>query len=314
MRRTINRQKSNLRIVAIVCADVHLSHTAPIARSAEPDWYVAMERPLTEIKELMVSLGCKDCICAGDLFDRWDSPPELINWAMCTLPKKFISIPGQHDLPLHQSDDLWKSAFKTLDLSGAIDHLSKGFLKPSLGCLCVDGFGWKEKLQKFKQSTIGIAIVHKYIWTDDVKRGGKLRNSEHVVRIAKQLQGYTTAFFGDNHSPFDYTDDKITIVNCGSLMARTTAQRNYKPAVYVLYEDGTYAPHFLDISQDKWTDEKIVQKEIEAVSGLKELTEDYRKLSQQHLSFLDALQEVLKDPKVSEDAKGVILATIERVK
>ena len=45
------------KVLAILCSDIHLSHNAPVARSAEPDWYIAMKRPLDEIADLAKANG-----------------------------------------------------------------------------------------------------------------------------------------------------------------------------------------------------------------------------------------------------------------
>ena len=37
------------KVIAILSADWHLSHHPPVWRSAEPDWYAAMQRPLEEV-------------------------------------------------------------------------------------------------------------------------------------------------------------------------------------------------------------------------------------------------------------------------
>ena len=40
------------KVIAILCSDLHLSHVAPVARSAENNWYAAMARALQELREL----------------------------------------------------------------------------------------------------------------------------------------------------------------------------------------------------------------------------------------------------------------------
>ena len=73
------------RVIAILCADVHLSLNPPVWRSNEPDWFAAMKRPLDEIKELQKKNHDCPVFCAGDIFHKWDSPAELINWAIDNL-------------------------------------------------------------------------------------------------------------------------------------------------------------------------------------------------------------------------------------
>ena len=109
------------KIVAIVCADIHLSSKAPVWRSNEPDWFAAMLKPLKQLVQLQAELECPVLI-AGDIFDRWNASPELINFAMKYLPiVDTYAIPGQHDLPLHNYEDMEKSAYGVLKRAGTID-------------------------------------------------------------------------------------------------------------------------------------------------------------------------------------------------
>jgi len=108
-------------VIAILCSDIHLCHTPPVARSAEPDWYVAMERQLDELRAVAEQHGAP-IVCAGDIFDRWNSPPELINFAIQSSPKMH-SIPGQHDLPHHRYEDMQRSAYWTLVAAGVLTDL-----------------------------------------------------------------------------------------------------------------------------------------------------------------------------------------------
>src|SRR5262245_60331644 len=97
--------------VAIVASDLHLSHKAPSAR-AEKDWYEVMTEHLTELNQLKYKLKVT-VLYAGDIFDTWDSPAELINFALLYLPRGY-AIAGQHDLPHHQMSSIEKSALFTL--------------------------------------------------------------------------------------------------------------------------------------------------------------------------------------------------------
>ena len=39
-------KKKSPQVLAILCSDLHLQMKPPVARSAEPDWFAAMRRPL----------------------------------------------------------------------------------------------------------------------------------------------------------------------------------------------------------------------------------------------------------------------------
>jgi hypothetical protein len=59
--------KKTDKVIAILCADLHLSHKPPIARSNEPCWYTAMKRQLNELSNLSQKWEAP-VLCAGDVF------------------------------------------------------------------------------------------------------------------------------------------------------------------------------------------------------------------------------------------------------
>lgn len=50
---------------------------------------------------------------------------------------------------------------------------------------------------------------------------------------------------------------KQVLVNCGSIIRDTAAQIDYKPRVYIVYNDLSIEPYYLDISKDKITDKHV---------------------------------------------------------
>ena len=60
------------KVIAILTADIHLSHKPPVWRSNEPDWYAAMRRPLYELQDLQQKYECP-ILAAGDMCNKWNS-------------------------------------------------------------------------------------------------------------------------------------------------------------------------------------------------------------------------------------------------
>src|SRR5688572_18895632 len=95
--------------IAILCADLHLTLRPPLCR-ADKNWMLTQRDYLLQIRKLQEPAHLKNhleatakipVICAGDIFDRWNPPPELVNFALRFLPNGMICVPGQHDLPNH---------------------------------------------------------------------------------------------------------------------------------------------------------------------------------------------------------------------
>jgi DNA repair exonuclease SbcCD nuclease subunit len=111
--------------VACCVADLHLSERVPAARGESPaEWLETQANYLRQIDDIARSLGVPVLI-AGDVFDRWNAPAELINFAIDHMPTGVLSVPGNHDLPNHDLDQIERSAYWTLVRAGALSYLDE---------------------------------------------------------------------------------------------------------------------------------------------------------------------------------------------
>lgn len=279
--------------IACLCSDIHLSHKAPIARSVEPDWYAAQERSINQLKKVANGLPI---ICAGDLFDRWNSPPELISWAIDTLPHMHC-IPGQHDLPHHGYDAIKKSAYWVLVQAGTITNLdphSCGIPIDDNGSAWTFAFPWGFEVigvEKEQQSSVKIAVIHAYAWHRHKHPHADSNQSSDAW--AKKLEGYDAAVFGDNHAHWISDDNRI--INTGTLMRRKQDERDYTPHVGILYDDGYIDAIPLDCSEDKFIDVAPLRDAFESDGRIEEFLEHLRGLSAEGISFEQAVDMSLVD-------------------
>jgi len=300
------------KVIAIFLADIHLSHNPPIWRSAEPNWYAAMKRPLDEVKVLQEKYYCP-VICAGDIFDRWNSPPEVINFAIQNLPDNMYAIPGQHDLPLHNYKDIERSAYWTLVEAKKIENIPNGsFMHRGDAGLTIYGFPYgTEIIPTNNQSKfLDIAVIHEYIWSKTFGYPNAPKEDYLSQKHLAKLSGYDVAVFGDNHIGFSgikvNSKQKIEIFNCGTLMRRKSDEVDYKPQVGLLLTDGSVVPHFLDISQDKYLDIQSTEV-IEASLNIKEFIQELEKLGETDLDFSDAMKQYLKKNKIKIEICNIII-------
>jgi DNA repair exonuclease SbcCD nuclease subunit len=293
--RNIRGRQMKRKIVAIACSDIHLSHNAPAARSAETDWYEAMSRPLWEIGVLAAKHEVP-VICTGDIFDRWNSPIQLVNWAVDNLPP-MTAIPGQHDLPYHSIEEIHKSAYYNLVQA----KLVRGFASVMCGTDFAHSNGVMYHLFPWGKDVIpcpttdngylNVAVIHSYIWTGDCKYIGAPKEANKLAWM-ERLKGYDVALFGDNHKGFIAKAGDCTVVNCGTLMARRSDERDYKPFVVLLYSDGEVERHYLDISEDKWIEEDSVVSSHDIEGRLSEFLDELEELDDDNLDFRAALNRV----------------------
>lgn len=297
-------------VVAICCSDIHLSLKAPLARSGEPDWLEAQGRPMSQLHDLVDEYDVP-IFCAGDIFDRWNSPPELINWAIVTLPKMY-AIPGQHDLPLHNMSHIKKSAYWTLVEAGILEPLSGRKIISGSKIIAVHAFPWGFPIQPPEENhpdTITMAVIHRYVW----KKGHSYPTAPEENRLGafrKELKGYDVAIFGDNHKGFLARAGKTTVFNCGGFMRRKSDEIDYKPQVGLLYDDGSIEPHYLDCSADIIT-ETASAKTVEDDMELKDFLEELTRLQDSSLDFEDAMKEALEKKKPKPAVKKLILEAME---
>jgi hypothetical protein len=225
--------KNNRDVIALFVADLHLSLTPPPFRSAEPDWIKAQQRPLDELRALQLKHDCP-VFYEGDIFDRWNSVPELINWAIAHLPHGY-AIPGQHDLPEHDLEQIERSAYWTLVKANVIHNMQQGdpghdiFIHNKEVVFHPFPFGVKIKKPK-SSSHFSIALIHEYNWVSfhvyDNKGTTTELQSQHVNSSRKEFKGYDLVVSGDNHSPFNVQIGKTQFWNCGTFMRRKSDERD----------------------------------------------------------------------------------------
>ncbi len=239
--------------VAIACSDIHLSETAPWARSGEKDWYAAMEKPLAELRGLSKRLNVP-VLCAGDIFDKWKASPELINFALDALPAGMYCIPGQHDLPLHNIFDLHKSALWTLVKVKKVKLVPKETrYVMGLGYhpdMLLYGYSWGVPVTRPAPSKLlRIALVHAY-----ESEPGKEHPGAKPSNFKKTYAGFDTVIIGDNHVPVDARFNGTTIFGCGGFMRRKTDDK-HRPRVGIIMQDGSVQPHYLDTTGESFNTE-----------------------------------------------------------
>lgn len=307
------RKFTKVNVIAILAADFHLQHSAPIARSAEPDWYGAMLRPLLELQQL-VNRYDAPLVVAGDIFDKPNPPPELIHFAMEWMPTMF-AVPGQHDLMYHRYEDLNKTAYGVLVKAKGLWNLPPGEPENLNGEWAAVGFPWKHKIKKKPKDWEGgkaVCVAHQYIF--DTGKNSFPGAKGHYTQIP-HLNTYDVCVFGDNHKPFSCTLGKDTkIFNCGSLMCRHTDERDHSPRVGLLREDGTIESHYLDTSADKWLSENDMVKKVAEMVNLPELVDEFKKLAGKATDFLMELQRVMREEGLGEDVKEVLVRAIQKAK
>lgn len=294
-------------VLAILCSDIHLSHTPPLARSAEPDWYAAMSRQLIELDALAGRCECP-IVYAGDIFDRWNAPPELINFALEYLPQGY-AVPGQHDLPLHNPNDISKSAYWTLVTTNSLCNLRAGKTRKVADGFYLTGFPWGSLLESTEPPRFGffrLAVVHKYCWLP--RHNPAQKDAGFAPAIKQHLNGFDAIVVGDNHSGFISGN----LINCGTFFRRRIDERNYRPMIGLLLASGKIVPYYMDVSQDKFIEQVDESMKVLRYSGFSEFVTELERLESDGLDFVDALKQAMKIT-LNEEGRKLILEALEEV-
>lgn len=269
-----------------------------------------MKRPLLELKALSEYFQCPN-IVAGDVFDKWNSSAELINFALKTMPE-IHAIPGQHDLPLHNYDDIRKSAYWTLVEAGKIKNLFPGKLYRK-GDLLIQGFPWNYEITPIEDTSdlITLAVIHSYCWKGKCKYPGA-DDKEKIGAYKKQLAGFDCAVFGDNHIGFSGICGDCEVINTGSLMRQKSDQREYKPRVGLLLRTGEIEEYYLGISHDAFQKKQDLGFLAEDEVDMEELIKELEQLGDASLNFKQSIETYCKKNKVSKNTKKVLLSVLDR--
>lgn len=289
--------------VAVAVADLHLSLTAPACR-ADKDWLAVQAGYLQQLKDLAQDLPI---LCAGDLFDRWNTPPELLHFALEYLPDGMICVPGQHDLPNHRMEDLHRCGYGVLAKAGKIRDITGGMPYVTEEGIYVQGFGWGQEISGTKsgwEDTIRIALIHRYCWTEGREFPGAPAEA-HLNALPPAIRSYSLAVFGDNHKSFVKYNKKFTVVNCGGFIRRKSDEIPYHPCVSVLYNDGSVRQQPLDIANDQFYEDAKQREESEL--DLQGFLNSLEGLGEHGLNFKEAVENHLRREGLRKSVHQIIL-------
>ena len=218
---------SNKFADAILVSDIHLTDVTPVART--DDYMQAQKNKLTFLSELSAKNGNCPILSSGDVFDYWKGTPLLCSMAYEYLPRPFITIPGQHDLPGHSLEQYHRSALSLLESVDPqeIVVLTEG--QHSTGNLYIIGraFGTLDDLaveELPKTNKRKILLLHELTW--EGQRPAWDKNGWSAAELMKKFGGYFDLIVtGDNHKGFVYrSGDNKLLINPGSMLRKTIDQ------------------------------------------------------------------------------------------
>lgn len=296
------------KIIGIFCSDLHLTSTPPLFRSEEDNWLEIQAYYLRQIRNVLDTNDKPPLFIAGDIFDKYNPNPELINFTLRELPECF-AIPGQHDLPFHSYNDINKSGFQTLIESGKITNVSNEIL--DFGEFVVYGFPYGQKIdnENISKNKFNISLAHQYIWQNEASHA-KANIMSNIINFGDQLKGFNLAVFGDNHIAFDNYVGTCRVCNCGGFIIRKSDEIDYKPSVNLLNENFELERFYLDCSKDKYI--KINSKEANSDNiQMLELLNELKELDNVSFDYVEQLEIIMNKQNTPQEIKDILLQSIE---
>lgn len=293
--------------IAVLVSDLHLTLKQPACR-ADKDWRAVQIAYLSQLEAI-----ADECpiICAGDIFDRWNASPELINFALEYLPDGMICVPGQHDLPNHSIGEMGRSGYGVLKWAGKIIDISDRCWNTR--AIFALGAGWNQTVKSWvsytmHQAALKVAVIHRYCWIKGSSYPGAPETS-NASSFKKELEGYNVAIFGDNHQKFITKVGNCTVVNCGGFIRRKSDEIDYRPAVGVLHSDGSVKPKLLDTSIDRF--HSHVKKRESTPFDMRHLIEEMKRLGEEGINFREAVLHHLDANEIDKATRQIILKAME---
>lgn len=253
---------------AILTSDWHIRETTPECRL--DNFEQTMWEKIDFVAKLQKQFRCP-VLHAGDLFDHWKPSPYLISKTIERLPKQFITVYGNHDLPQHSMQLYDKSGVYTVAKGQGLEILPFGY--------------WNDTPEKDKYLPIKTKKV--YIWHKYVFKNKNIHiKGDFAHKLLKQYPQYDLILTGDNHTPFVEEYENRLLVNPGSLTRQTAAQIDFKPRVYLWYaKQNKVTPIYIPIKQGVITRQhlekeqqrdKRIDKFINSLDGSFETSIDFK--------------------------------------
>jgi hypothetical protein len=291
------------RPVAFFTADWHLREDQPEAWTGA-DYWTEQEKAV----DFCVDLAHKfrvPLVVAGDIFHHWRPSPRLLAWTLKKLAPPtdlFIAIPGQHDLPAHDLNEIHRSG------AGVLSEVLNVNYIPARDDL-FQLVPWGCDIPKSPEPHV-IVICHTMTYKGKPPFPGAPPEGEADRFICKH-KGWRLIVAGDNHQSFVVENPPHgTLLSPGSLMRMTAAQISHKPAVWLLTDADELYPFYIP-----QVDGAITRDHLDRVAEHDERMDAFvKRISdgmEVGLSFEDNLKRFIAANRLGKDVQREIWAAVK---
>lgn len=207
----------------IATADLHITDQIPNKRTKDyPEILLGKLEQILEITKKHTHSNL--LLVAGDFFDSPTVSYDITREVIKILKKhnvKIVVVPGQHDIRYHQSG-LKNTPLGILVESDLIKIHDQ--IDPGIACS-----GWNEE----PKVETPILLTHRMV----INKEKIFFDQQDFISAKDLLKKYPWAkiiISGDNHTPHLVKYKGRVQLNCGSIVRKTKAQIDYKPAVWAI--------------------------------------------------------------------------------
>ena len=181
---------------------------------------------------------------SGDLFDHWKTSPKLLNKTIEEMPEFVYTVIGNHDMPEHNPDLIYKSGIETLFLTDSLSHFEKitAFDDEYTG-----DWGQKNPISSINWQKRKIIISHEMAYQGEPPYPGAEGDCPSIFR---KYKGVDLIITGHNHKTFTARIGNQLLINPGSLTRHDADQVNHQPCVFLWNaEKNDYKIHYLKVKE-----------------------------------------------------------------
>lgn len=207
-----------------VLSDLHLQYENPIARN--DNYFETAIRKLEYVRKV---IGPDTLlIIAGDIFDV-GKPRNILKMhgPVSKVLQGTKTIYGNHDISFHQASYLPETAYASIDRV-LNTHLSKVTEYRDIE-IHPFNFGLEIEHKESKYGLPMVAVSHQFVYQDKQP----FDKGVSGIYLLTEYPEYDIIITGDNHQHFIIEYDGRVLINNGSLMRMTSAQKDYQPVVTV---------------------------------------------------------------------------------
>jgi len=288
----------------IASGDWHLMDKTPVCR-IDDSFQTTMWNKVKFITDLSYELDIP-IILGGDVFDSWRGSLGLLHKAFSSLANIY-TIAGNHDLFGENFALIHKTLFGMMDFSDRFTIL--GNQATDFHNFNVYGQHFGQTIMKPYTTETNVAVIHEMVWNNIMPYPG-LDNTTNVNSIMKKYKEFDIIVSSHNHIPFATKRGRRLLVNPGSILRLTSAAKDIKPRIYIVYSDMTVKPIFIPIVGSHVSDEHI-EKKKEIISAVDKFIQSVKiERTEEIIPFEEYIQRILDTNEINPKIRKILIEVI----